>query len=58
LNIRNVISSFGDPLYSSLMNDSIDRDDSQIALRIATSAAFYTAVFFVAISVLATFLAP
>jgi hypothetical protein len=27
-------------------------------LRIATSAAFYTAVFFVAISVLATFLAP
>jgi hypothetical protein len=40
------------------MNDSVDRDDSQIALRIATSAAFYTAVFFVAISVLATFLAP
>jgi hypothetical protein len=40
------------------MIEPIERDDSQIALRIATSAAFYTAVFFIGISVLVTFLTP
>jgi hypothetical protein len=40
------------------MIDATDRDDSQIALRIATSAALYTAVFFIMISVLVTFLTP
>ena len=40
------------------MIEPTERDDSQIALRIATSAALYAAVFFIAISVLVTFLTP
>lgn len=35
-----------------------DLDDSQIALRIATAAAMYAAVFFIGISILGTFLDP
>ncbi len=39
------------------MSDS-DLDDSQIALRIASLAAVYTAIFFIGISILSTFLTP